>query len=217
MKKVPYLLALGFIGITIIRVSRFVSDGSLAWSFIGILFAIMLALSVFTSSYFTGYVKTRKSAFIALCFFVLIDGYFNFIETLVWSVEVGRWDFAIQFGSIEMHIYRFADAIYGLFPTIAAALLGWLTRKVTMLPPGKRKGFTEILLNLFTPSEAGQSHENAQAISKANKQSTKTYPCKICKREFATIQALSAHMRFCAKQEVNMRSTNGNGAKIEQI
>lgn len=216
MKRLPILLAFGFIGITIVRIASFASDGSWQWNILGTIFAIMLAMSVYVSSFFLGYAHSRRSAMWSLIFFGLVDIIFNFAETLSWSVQVGRWDTMVDFGFSQLYIYRLADVIYGLFPTVAAALLGNLVRFVSQIPDGGKHhaNLWQRLLDYALPSEAEQSHEIAHAKPDANEQlheqSIEMHECEWCEREFATVQALSAHMRFC-------KARNNGHANGEQV
>lgn len=152
MKQLPALLAFGFIGITVVRIASFASDGSLQWNILGTAFAIMLAMSVYVSSFFLGYANSRNAALVAIVFFGAVDITFNFAETLSWSVQSGRWNQTVDFGFYNLHVYRFADVIYGLFPTMAAALLGYLMKFVSQIPKGKsrpgRRGIFELLADL---------------------------------------------------------------------
>jgi hypothetical protein len=133
MKRLPLLLALLFITVTIRRVADFSGGDGLAWTT-----AIGLAAGVYVSAYLTGYATTQKPAWVALVLFILLDGFFNEAETINWSVKMGRWNATVQlFGDSQLWLYRIADPIYGLFPTISAAVLGWLSRYTDKLIAGK--------------------------------------------------------------------------------
>ena len=122
MKRFPLLLGMLFITVTIRRVAHFAGGDALAWTF-----SIALAMSVYISAYLTGWATTRRIAWVSLIFFASVDGFFNLAETLNWSVATGRWSTSvILWGQQQLFIYRFADVLYGAFPTLAAAMLGWL-------------------------------------------------------------------------------------------
>jgi len=130
MRKAPTLLAAVFLAIQIARVGQFSADAMRA-GILGWLFSVALALAVFASSYWTrlsatrGDVEDRRSqavrraAYICLGFFVCVDGWFNLAEVLRQVVDPAL---------------RVSAVIYGLFPTLAAGLLGWLQGNVDRLP-----------------------------------------------------------------------------------
>lgn len=136
-RRFPVLLGLLFISVTIRRIADFSGGDALAWTF-----ALGLAVSVFAMAYYSRFAKTQASALVTLVFLVIVDGMFNLSEVLKWSVEVGRWNFPIRlWQDQDWYIYRVADFVYGLFPTIAAMLLGWVTGRASQIPiGGTRRG-----------------------------------------------------------------------------
>ena len=143
-----------------------------------------------------------------LVFFIIVDGLFNLNEVLKWSVEQGRWDFALKFSdSTSIYIYRISDPIYGIFPTLAAAMLGWLSKAAERLMVNRKGNWRDRLLNGMTDWLLGsteQTHANARATHKSKaSELPQAFLCESCEREFATVQALSAHLRFCVAYQAN--------------
>lgn len=129
MRKTPQVLALFFIAITIGRVAAFISVG-LDVGFTGWLFSFGLAFGVYISAFFVRHKESRWAALFALTFFVLTDLWFNEFELVrvLSTSQILTPD--ANFLGIE-HIYlvysmQFSALVFGAFPTIAAALLGWL-------------------------------------------------------------------------------------------
>ncbi len=203
MKRLPLILGLIFISVTVHRVALFSGGGFNGWAI-----ALALAIGVFLSAYFSEMKTTSKPALIALVAFVLVDGLFNVSEVLKWSVEQGRWDFALKFSDdTRIYIYRLADPLYGVFPTLAAAMLGWLSRATERLMVNRRGNWKDRLLNGITDwllgSDAMQTHANAQTHKGKASELPQAFLCEACEREFATVQALSAHLRFCVAYQAN--------------
>lgn len=196
MKRLPLILGLIFISVTVHRVALFSGGGFNGWAV-----ALALAIGVFLSAYFSEMKTTSKPALFALIAFVLVDGLFNVSEVLRWSVEQGRWDFALKFSeSASIYIYRVADPLYGIFPTLAAAMLGWLSKATEKLIVNRKINWKDRLLNGVVDWLLGsteQTHANAHASHMQIKKSQSIFLCEACEREFNTVQALSAHMRFC--------------------
>lgn len=158
MKRLPLLLGLIFISVTVHRVALFSGGGFNGWSV-----ALALAVGVFLSAYFTEMKTTSKPALVALIAFVLVDGLFNVSEVLKWSVEQGRWDFALKFSEqTSIYIYRFADPLYGIFPTLAAAMLGWLSKAAEKLIVSRKANWKDRLLNGATDWLLGGAQPAAQ-------------------------------------------------------
>ena len=150
LKRTIPILAILFICITIFRVSTFAAgESDYGWRFISAVFAVSLAISIFACSFFTGYENTKIPAMIGLVFFVFIDGYFNFIETLMWSVDQDRWSQQIEFMGRVFYTYRYADIMYGLFPTVAVAILGNLYRYTLLIQDNKPRGLWKELQNIW--------------------------------------------------------------------
>lgn len=127
MRRLPTILAGLFIVITLSRVAWFAADALKAGP-MGYVFSAGLGVAVYASSYWTRTQTTRKAAVISLVLFVMADGYFNLTEV----VRAIDWD-----GADKM--VRTAAVVYGVFPTCAAALLGWLQSSVNRLPPAQHK------------------------------------------------------------------------------
>lgn len=198
MKRFPILLGLLFVTVTIRRVAHFAGGDALAWTF-----SVALAISVYVSAYLTGWKITRRAAWVSLLFFAGADGFFNLAETLNWSLRVGRWATSIVlWGETSIHIYRLADVLYGAFPTLAAAILGWLAMYSEKLIAQGRGNFWKRALHslevwLFDGSEADASEPKAKASGLA---------CKICGYQARNQNALNAHQRV---------HSNGRAAESE--
>lgn len=139
MRKAPMTIAALFLGITLFRVAAYSAEAMKAGIILGTLFSAGLGLSVFVSAYHARVhgvdrngeetrqsIAARKTAFSALVLFAIADGLFN-----LWEVQRNVTDPNLATG-----VY-----IYGLFPTAAAALLGFVQGKVDKLPmpPIKQK------------------------------------------------------------------------------
>lgn len=169
MKRLPLILGLIFISVTVHRVALFSGGGFNGWAV-----ALALAVGVFLSAYFSEMKTTSKPALVALVAFVLVDGLFNVSEVLKWSVEQGRWDFAIKFSEeTSVYIYRFADPLYGIFPTIAAAILGWLSKAAEKLIVSRKGSWKDRLLNGIVTWIVGETEEN---VTQVRKQDTGNLP-----------------------------------------
>jgi len=121
MRRLPTLIAIVFISLTLSRVADYVDAKFHAggWSW---MFSIGLAAAIFVSAYYTRKtVKDEKTpnrnrryaAWVSLLFFVGADGYFNLAEVLLVADSMSSW-------------FVVGPWIYGLFPTIAAVLMGTL-------------------------------------------------------------------------------------------
>lgn len=141
MRNLPKLLAFAFIAVTLSRVALLISVGFKAdWQ--GWAFAVGLAIGVYLSTYFIRYKETFWPAISATVFFVIVDLWFNEVEivrTLSASDMIAP---SANFLSMNAEYLRgmmqVSALIYGAFPTIAAALLGWLqawAEKVATLKP----------------------------------------------------------------------------------
>lgn len=129
MRKSPSRLALFFILITITRVALFVAVGlKIGW--LGYAFAVGLAVGVYVTAYFVRFPQTRLAAGIGLAVFGLADLFFNEAE-LIRSLSAEQLISPdANFIGIGQEFLRYAMQIsaivFGAFPTIAAAILGWL-------------------------------------------------------------------------------------------
>lgn len=202
MKKLPFLLGLLFVTITVSRIASFMGGG-----FLGTLTAVSLALGVYVSAYYVSPKTTRRPAIVCLIVFGFFDCIFNFGETMKWSVDSGRWAFRLDIGNLRVPIYQIADIAYGIFPTVAAAILAYLARSVERMPsPVQRKSVAK-----RTQSVVDASQSKIEL----------THLCAHCHKGFGSRFALSAHLRGCkaykASQEIAIATqseeiaTNLNG------
>lgn len=136
MRKLPTILAFGFISITLWRVGQF-ADTRMYGGWPGWVFSIFIGMGVYLSAYYTRdsitikdngkedkrSVNVKKWAWILLAFCVAGDGLFNMSE--VWyTVKPAKTDILLIV----------ATAVFGLFPTLAAAGFGALQGHVDRLP-----------------------------------------------------------------------------------
>jgi hypothetical protein len=158
-RRFPILLGLLFISVTIRRIADFSGSDALAWTF-----ALGLAISVFAMAYYSRFAKTQTSALVTLAFLVVVDGMFNLSEVLKWSVSTGRWSFSVQlWREQEWYIYRAADFVYGLFPTAAAMLLGWVAGHAAQIPLGTARGnFRQRALAWLADTLFGEEGDTAE-------------------------------------------------------
>lgn len=138
MRKTPTILAVLFILITLTRVGQFSAERMQA-GLLGWLFSIGLGAGVFFTAYWTREHVTVKQAgdgeqkrdrrsilvqrwaWAGLIFFSLVDGLFNMAE--VWLAV-----------NPVTALVGVATGIYGIFPTVAAGLLGVLQGFIDRLP-----------------------------------------------------------------------------------
>ena len=194
MRRLPILLVAAFLAITLARVAQFTAlhmrAGVLGW-----LFAAGLGVAVYTASYWTRTATTRRAAGVALVFFVAVDSYFNFDDT--WLAA-----------DTSTPLIAAGAVLYGLFPTVSVALLGWLSGSIRKLPPDAAQMRTsrvgaalgERILALIgasdaqpettpTQPDAHDAHEVTQAPQPP------AHTCASCGMAYASQQALAAHMR----------------------
>ncbi len=194
MRRLPILLVAAFLTITLARVAQFTAHhmhaGVLGW-----LFAAGLGVAVYTASYWTRTTTTRRAAGVALVFFIGIDAYFNFAD--VW-LAVDTTNQLVAAGAV----------LYGLFPTVAVGLLGWLSGSIRKLPPdaaqmrgGKIGNALALRVTRWigasdaqpettpTQTDAQPAHEVTQAPQQP------AHVCASCGMAYASQQALAAHTR----------------------
>jgi len=128
-----------FISITLARVAALADVGFRA-GWLGWIFSIGLGIGVFTSAYYMRVSAVSKdgtemkrsrdariASMVSLAFFVIVDGIFNVIEVL---------------RSLTDQRLLFAAWVYGVFPTVAAGLLGILQGYLDRLPqPPKQQKY----------------------------------------------------------------------------
>ena len=127
MRRLPFALAGLFVALTLTRVAWFAADALHAGP-LGYLFSVGMGAAVYASSYWTRTQTTRRAALVSLALFVAADGYFNLTE-VVRSIDWYNVGTMVQIAAV----------VYGLFPTCAAALLGWLQSSINRLPPVAHK------------------------------------------------------------------------------
>ncbi len=132
MRRAPTLLVGLFLAIQITRVAQFAADGMGA-GILGWIFSAGLAFGVFVSSYWMRVSagkadgsaedirsqRTRRSALVSLVLFVAVDGFFNVVEVL---------------RTLTDKSLLLPAVVYGVWPTLASGMLGWLQGNVDRLP-----------------------------------------------------------------------------------
>jgi hypothetical protein len=205
MRKLPTILAGLFIAITLARVASFSAEAMQA-GVLGWIFSIGLGLSVYASAYWTRVSAssrdgsedkrsraTRIAAWASLILFATADGFFNLAEVL---------------RTVTDSNLRNAAYLYGMFPTLAAALLGALQGYVDRLPVAPQRNNIPAALRAYAvgklkiPVDAPQLTEvaNAQPQLPAKHTEQQPYKCVDCERTFAKQNSLAAHMRVHARE-----------------
>lgn len=187
------ILAGVFLAITLARVAGFTAETMSAGIVFGWLFSVGLGVAVYASSYWTRNQTTRKSAVVALAFFILVDAFFNFAH--VWMTAAHSSGLATT-GAV----------LYGLFPTAAVALLAWMQTSVNKLPPGatgaKRQRLTANIYDWLADKFAVSANAEIMPFAETKPEPTTSEPeakparfvCG-CGRSFATQNGLNAHQK----------------------
>jgi len=199
MRKSPTLLAALFIAITLTRVADLVSVGFNS-GYTGWIFSVGLGLSVFVCAYFlrvnasrgdVEFTSSRRVRFIsgvALIFFVLVDGLFNLTETLRQLTDDNLY---------------FAGIVYGIFPTLAAGLLGVMQGYVDRLPKpanpysvynALRKTITLRLLGSTRPAESLQEPTPPTVEVMQLPALPGGFACTVCGKHYKNRQAYAGHV-----------------------
>lgn len=149
MKRVPALLAIGFVLITFFRVSAFLQHG-MQLGVLGISFAIALTAAVYASAYFTQFKESKGWAIVSLVVFGILDLWFNELEMIrslspEQLVVEGSSFLAFDAKTIE-NLLHISALIYGVAPTICAALLGLLQGSVEKVASLNKRGFFATIL-----------------------------------------------------------------------
>lgn len=204
MRKLPTILAGLFLAITLTRVAALAAEGMKA-GVLGWLFSIGLGAGVFTAAYFTRVSaldrngnedrrsrQVRRVAGIALIFFVAADGFFNLIEVL---------------RSVNDPTLTIASWIYGLFPTIAAAIFGSLQGYVDRLPKPPQKYSIGVaarawVVGLF-PQPPAEPEVLPAVIPQTAKEPAKVTAAYVCSCGYSTSnqRSYAAHRRYCKEKK----------------
>lgn len=188
MKRLPLILSAIFLAITLTRVAAF-ADQELKAGVLGWLFSVALGIAVYTAAYWTRIQSTRRQAAAALSLFVLIDAAFNLAH--VWmSADTTDW------------IVASAAILYGLFPTLAVALLGWLSGAISKLPPGAgerqisriEQAAAARLAGLLEPEQKQQTSEQKPAAYRAGGAEKTSFECQICRTVWPDAKSYGGHM-----------------------
>ena len=190
MKRIPVILSGIFLAVTLYRVAQFV-DTRMAAGALGWLFAAGLGVAVYTASYWTRAIITRRPALVALLFFVAIDAYLNFAE--VW-LAADTSEPLVAVGAV----------LYGLFPTVAVALLGWLSGAIRKLPPDAQQKRTNavglalykrIMRRLDLPDAEPAAPDAHEVLEVAHDAKPPAHVCAVCGYVAHNQQGLAAHGR----------------------
>lgn len=153
MKRAPYLLALFAIAITIYRSAIFGSEG-LQQGWQGWSAAIVVACGVYVGFYFMRTKRTRTAGIVVGGVSVLVDLWINEFELIrvLSTSQLIAPD--ANFLGFNSEFIRFAMQLtalgYGAFPTILAALLGWLQGAVDQEPAFNKPGsFSRLISAIF--------------------------------------------------------------------
>jgi hypothetical protein len=186
VRRLPVILAAAFLAITLARVatytSREMAAGPLGW-----IYSVGLGLSVYAAAYWTRHQTTRKAALVALGFFIAVDCLFNFSE--VWLTA-----------SLDQPITVVGAVVYGLFPTLATALLGWLQTSIAKLPPTKSEAringaFSGWLARLFAEPAQPAKPEPLQVAASEPEPKPARCICEVCGYGAKSTNALNGHKR----------------------
>ena len=213
MRRLPTILAMTFVVITLARVAD-LAGGALGAGWMGWPFAIGLGAGVYLCSYWLKVAddRTRVAALVSLVFFALADLVFNTSEVYRGMLANNTWGDGLL---------RLAGIVYAAFPTVAVGLLGWLQGRVDRLPPSPmRKSAILPRIKLWFAAQIDatipQAAEPAPQLAPQNllvieaaaqgalaapdaARRLRVYDCA-CGRTFASQPAYAAHRRHCAAQ-----------------
>ena len=209
VKRLPLILSALFLAITLARVASFAQHelkaGPLGW-----VFSIALGVAVYASAYWTRVPTTRKQAAAALALFIAIDAYFNFAH--VWIST-----------DTSVPLIVGGVILYGLFPTAAVGVLGWLSGAISRLPPGvgerNRNRLEQVFYNRIAQwAERAEQAEQAKVlepvIPELVEQTGNKYNCTFCTWSTDDAKSYAGHMSSHArknghaKKELEMTKLN---------
>jgi hypothetical protein len=153
MKRAPYTLALFAIAITIYRSAIFGAEG-LQQGWLGWSAAILVACGVYVGFYFLRTKKTKWPGIVIGGFSALIDLWVNIFEIIrvlsVTELVAGNANF-IGYDATDIRTgMQYTALAFGAFPTILAALLGWLQGAVDQEPAFNKAGaFSRLISAIF--------------------------------------------------------------------
>jgi 4-amino-4-deoxy-L-arabinose transferase-like glycosyltransferase len=192
MKRLPLILSALFLAITLARVASFAQHelkaGALGW-----IFSIALGVAVYASAYWTRIPTTRKQAIAALVLFILIDAFFNFAH--VWLSA-----------DTQQPLVAGGAVLYGLFPTLAVALLGWLSGAISRLPPGVgERGRNRLEQALYSrivqwAERAEQTEQAKDVVYVLPEQAAYKYNCSFCDWGTDDAKSYAGHMSSHARK-----------------
>lgn len=143
MKNAPYNLSAFFIVITIVRVAVFVVTG-LNLGPLGYAFAVGIAAGVYVSSYYLQFKETKGRALAGLALFLLADLWFNVFEVVRSTSTAQLVPPEANFLGLPSESLRtgmqWSAIAFGILPTLAAAILGWLQGGVSQVKSLNRPG-----------------------------------------------------------------------------
>jgi len=215
MRRLPTLTAGLFLALTLERVSNFTRATMGATPINAWLFSAGLACAVYLSAYYSRAAgatarkgkrpkrvilrwNVRTFARVALVVFIVADGAFNLADALRSLYETGQTAY-LPFG-----------IAYGVFPTVAAGLLGMLQGYVDRLPH-KRKTNTPGVdwANGVRSVQAWLQTRTQKAAPVVQQVQASGYACGWgCGRSFETLQGRAGHMKACE---------NRNGHEAEHV
>ena len=209
MRRMPFVLAGVFIAITLTRVAS-LTAGIMGAGWLGWLFAAGLGFGVLLYAYWLRSKTLGGRAKVGLLFLVLVDGGFNLAEVYRHMIAQGTWNDGLL---------KAAGITYGIFPTLACLLLGWLAGGIALLPPVPMRR-TAVLprIRLWIAAQLdsalpqadadamqGQGHlPQSDAIPVQLPQPAKQYVCPCGDVEHSP-QAFAGHARGCAVYRAHKR------------
>lgn len=128
---------------------------------------------------------------------IIVCAYFTKWQTTRRWAWIGYFVFVSASGVMNVGYIEpttFPAWIYATFPTLAIALLGFLYRQVDKLVYAKESQHKPAQISMSPLPEPAQT-------------ALEQFLCQQCEREFASVQALNAHMRFCKGHPQNGQLT----------
>lgn len=153
MQKAPYYIAIGFIAITIVRVSVFVALG-LHVGPLGYVFGVVVGMWVYVSTFWLNRKETFWPALVSTIISISTDLFFNELElvrSLSTQAMVAPESNFMGIGAENLrYLMQFAALVFGAIPTVAAASLGWLQSSILKIKEfNKPSGWERVMAALF--------------------------------------------------------------------
>jgi hypothetical protein len=182
------VLAVGLVAlfsvVTVEHVARYLGSFEPAGEqWVGYIYAIGGDFTVAACALFTRWTTTKRTAWAA--YFALIGAECVFNVCYIAPASIGAW-------------------IYSLYPTFIVAILSLLQRDVDKLTSASAHTSDALgaLLRRVGLEVAQDATEEAQGVSQPAREEThsgngRAHLCDYCGAEFAKVQGVSAHLRYC--------------------